>query len=198
MAHIDYFYTLLSPFTYMAGDRPEQIAAKHGATLTYRPADFPAIFAETGGLPVPKRHPFRQEYRLMELPRLARRAGKPLTLHPKHWPCDATQATLSVLAAGAGGADVGALSRAFLSACWAEERDISDSGTIAEILSKHEVDATALDSEAQRPTYEANTKMALENGVFGAPFFVVDGGERFWGQDRLDYLDDHLESLSNV
>ena len=196
MAQIDYFYTLLSPFTYMAGDRPEQIAAKHGATLTYRPADFPAIFSETGGLPVPKRHPFRQEYRLMELPRLARRAGKPLTLHPKHWPVDATQATLSVLAAGAGGADMGALSRAFLAACWAEERDISDADTITEILSAHGVDAGSLNTEAQRATYEDNTKRALENGVFGAPFFVVDGGERFWGQDRLDFLDEHLGSSS--
>lgn len=196
MAHIDYYYTLISPFTYLAGDRPEQIATKHGATLTYRPADFPAIFAATGGLPVPKRHPFRQEYRLMELPRLARKAGKPLTLHPKHWPCDAGPATLAVLAAGKAGADMGALSRAFLAACWAEERDIADPATIAEILSAHGVEAASLDTEAERATYEANTQMALENGVFGAPFFVVAGGERFWGQDRLEFLDDHLAALS--
>ncbi len=196
MAHIEFFYTLLSPFTYMAGERPREIAAKHGATITYRPADFPAIFAETGGLPVPKRHPFRQAYRLQELPRLARRAGLPITLHPKHWPVDATRACHAVIAAGEGGADMMALSQAFLRACWAEERDISDPATIDAILAAHgQPAADDLDLVAAGETYQANTKLALEKGVFGAPFFVV-GEEKFWGQDRLDYLDDHLGSLN--
>lgn len=195
MAHIDLYFTLLSPFTYMMGSRLEALAAKHGATLTYRPANFPAIFAETGGLPVPKRHPFRQEYRLQELPRLARKAGLPLTLHPKHWPVDATRASLAVIAADKAGTKTWPLAHAFLSACWAEERDISDPATVDAILDAHGLGpADSMDLADAEATYEANTAMALENGVFGAPFMVV-GGERFWGQDRLDYLDDHLASL---
>ena len=195
MAHIDFYYSLISPFTYMAGDRPVQIATKHGATITHRPCDLMNVFSKTGGVPVPQRAPARQEYRLQELPRLARRAGVPLTLHPKHWPVDATTAMLSVIAVDALGGAPSPISLAFLRACWAEERDISDPGTIDEILTSlgHPV-AGDLDLDAARQVYDANTQMALENGVFGAPFFVVDGTERFWGQDRLDYLDDYLRS----
>lgn len=195
MAHIDFFYTLLSPFTYMAVERPREIAEKHGATITYRPVDFPKVLGETGGLPVPKRHPFRQAYRLQELPRLARRAGVPITLHPAHWPVDATRACNAVIAAGANGAEMMGLSHAFLRACWAEERDIADPATIDEILmAAGQPNADTLDMGAAAETYAANTALAMEMGVFGAPFFVVDGAEKFWGQDRLDFLDEHLGS----
>jgi len=70
MAEIDYYFSLLSPFTYLAGMRLEEIAARHGAAIRYRPCDMQAVFAETGGVPVPKRHPARQAYRLQELRRL--------------------------------------------------------------------------------------------------------------------------------
>ena len=194
MAHIDFFYTLLSPFTYMTADRPREIAEKHGATISYRPADFPKIFGETGGLPVPKRHPFRQSYRLQELPRLARRAGVPINLHPVHSPVDATRACHALIAAGAGGAEMMWLSHAFLRACWAEERDISDPAVIDEILTAAgQPGADQLDLAAAAETYAANTALALEMEVFGAPFFVVNGEEKFWGQDRLDMLDAYLD-----
>ena len=196
MAHIEFFYTLLSPFTYLAGERPREIAARHGASITYRPTDFPKVFAETGGVPVPKRHPFRQEYRLQELPRLSRRAGLPLTLHPAHWPVDATRACHAVIAAGANGADMMVLTHAFLRACWSEERDISDTATIDAILAAAgQPKADNLDLASGAESYLANTALAMEMGVFGAPFFIVDGKEKFWGQDRLDYLDEHLADL---
>ena len=196
MAQIDFFYSLLSPFTYLAGDRLEQIAAKHGAEIVYRPADLMSVFAETGGVPVPKRHPFRQAYRLQELRRLSEHAGLPLTVHPKHWPTDPTHASLAVLSVAGSGGDAGAISRAFLAACWAEERDISEEATIAEIVTAHGGDAQAVVAgrDAARETYAANTALALEKGVFGAPFYVV-GEEKFWGQDRLDYLDRYLAGL---
>ncbi|MEM1297713.1 MAG: 2-hydroxychromene-2-carboxylate isomerase [Pseudomonadota bacterium] len=195
MAHIEFFYTLLSPFTYMCRERPREIAERHGATITYRPADFMAIFGETGGVPVPKRHPFRQAYRLQELPRLAKRSGVPITLHPKHWPVDATRACHAVIAASENGAETMGLSHAFLRACWADERDISDAGVIDGILSANgQPKADDLDMAGASETYAANTAMALEMGVFGAPFFVV-GEAKFWGQDRLDYLEEHLASL---
>lgn len=190
---IEYFYTLLSPYTYLAGDRLERIAARHGAEIEYRPVDFAAVLPETGGQPVPKRHPFRQEYRLQELARLSERAGMAFNLHPAHWPVDATAASRAVIGAAALGADIGVLSRAFLRAVWAEERDISDPATIAAILSENGADPQAVvgQDEAARAAYAANTRLSAERGVFGAPFYVVDG-ERFWGQDRLDYLDWHL------
>lgn len=196
MAQIDYFYSLLSPFTYLAGDRLEQIAARHGAAIAYRPTDMMQVFAETGGLPLPKRHPFRQDYRLQELRRLSEHAGLPLTIHPKHWPADGTNASLAVLSMADRGADAGAVSRAFLRACWAEERDVSDDATIAEIVTEHGGDPSAVraDRANAQKTYQANTALALEKGVFGAPFYAV-GDEKFWGQDRLDYLDRYLAAL---
>ena len=193
MPTIEYFYSLLSPFTYLAGDRLERIAARHHAAIDYRPVDFLKVLPETGGLPVPKRHPFRQEYRLQELTRLAERAGMAIQLQPAHWPVDATTASWALIGAGALGADMGALSQAFLRAVWAEQRDISDPATIAAILSENGADAEAVDRErdAAAAVYDANTRLSAERGVFGAPFYIVDG-ERFWGQDRLDYLDWHL------
>ncbi|MEM6623269.1 MAG: 2-hydroxychromene-2-carboxylate isomerase [Pseudomonadota bacterium] len=189
MTQIDYFYSLGSPFTYLAGSRLEEIAAKHGATITYKPCDMAYVFGQTGGLPPAKRHPSRQAYRLQELRRLPEAAGMPLNIHPKFWPVDAKPASLAVIAAGATGTDMGALSRAFLKAVWADERDIADPGTIAEICAAH--GANPGDTGAAGATWAANTAEALDRGVFGAPFYIV-GDERFWGQDRLDYLDRHL------
>lgn len=196
MVDIEYFYSLVSPYTYLAGDELEQIAARRGARITYRPTDFFAVFGQTGGLPVPKRHPSRQAYRLQELKRWSAFKAMPFNLHPKHWPTDATAASLSVIAAAKHGADIGALSRAFLAACWADERDIADPETVDSILSDQGLDPAriAADRDEAQGAYEANAALALELGAFGAPFYVV-GDEKFWGQDRLDFVDRYIDGL---
>lgn len=194
MTHIDYYFSVLSPFTYLAGDRLERIAAKHGATISYKPLDFGALFPLVGGLPVPKRHPSRQAYRLQELKRISRRAGLPLTLHPAHYPTDTALASAAILAAdAAGGGDVGAVARAILAACWADEKDIADPAVVAAALAAGGFDMGALAEgiEAAKARGAALVEEALARGVFGAPTYAV-GEELFWGQDRLDYLDDHL------
>ncbi len=91
------------------------------------------------------------------------------------------------------GGDAGTLAHAFLRAVWAEEREIGDPAAVAAILGENGHDAPALAPAmaAAEATYHANTEAAIAAGVFGAPFYAVDG-EVFWGQDRLDYLDDHL------
>lgn len=196
MAHIDYYFTPLSPFAYLAGDGLETIAAKHGATVAYKPVNFMRLMEAMGGLPVPKRHPARQEYRLQELPRIAKRVGLPLVVHPAHWPTDAGYATAAIIAAdAAGGGDVGALSQALLRACWAEETDIADRAVVDGALTDAGFDPAALDVEAASARIEPLTDEAIEAGVFGAPFYIVEG-EKFWGQDRLTYLDDHLGEIA--
>ena len=197
MHRIEYFYSLMSPFTYLAGLGLEQVAASHGAEIIYRPADIARVFAETGGLPVPKRHPTRQEYRLQELKRLSKMHNRPLNMSPKHWPVDATKASCTVIAADAAGGDAGVLNHAFLKACWAEERDISDDATIATVLDELGYDPKELSGymSAAETQYEENTRLALKKGVFGAPFYIV-GEEKFWGQDRLGHLDWHLSQLA--
>lgn len=196
MARIDYFFSILSPFTYLAGDRLERVAAKHGAEITYRPADLMKVFAETGGVPVPKRHPSRQEYRLQDLRRLSRRSGMRINLQPAHWPTDAFPGSAAIIATQLYGGNAGAVAQSLLAACWAEDKDVADPKVVAEALAMEGLDAATLAVELSRARriFEENTEAALKNGVFGSPFYVVDG-ERFWGQDRLDHLDDHLARL---
>ena len=116
-----------------------------------------------------------------------------LNIKPAHWPVNPERASAAVMAVADRGGDAGGLAQAFLRACWAQERDIADEATIASILSETGHDAANLASamEAAAPRYQENTQLCLQNGVFGAPFYIV-GDEKFWGQDRLDYLDWHL------
>lgn len=79
-------------------------------------------------------------------------------------------------------------------ACWAEERDVADDAVIKDCLEAAGFDPGLADSGllAGAMVYEQNLEDAVAAGVFGVPFFVTDGGARFWGQDRLDQLDRHL------
>lgn len=199
--HIDYYFTLLSPFAYLAGDRLERMAAAQGATVAYKPADFGRLISEGGGLPLPKRHPFRQAYRMQELRRLPRRAGLVLNPTPAHWPTDPSRATHALLLAiEAGKGDPGAVARAIMRAVWAEEKDVARADVVAAALAEGGCDpALAEPTPEQTARAEAllaaNTDEASARGVFGAPFYIV-GDEKFWGHDRLDYLEDHLKDLA--
>ncbi|RYG91971.1 2-hydroxychromene-2-carboxylate isomerase [Loktanella sp. IMCC34160] len=195
MPQIDYFFTTISPYTYLAGDRLEQIAAAHGATITYKPMDIVGLYARTGGQLPKDRHPNRQAYRLQDLRRSAAKAGMPLNLQPMFFPTNAAPSSYAIIAAqAAGGGDVGALVRAFLRAVWAEEKDISQDDVIRACLSGAGFDPGLADSGLLMgaETYAANLEEAVNRGVFGAPFYITDGDERFWGHDRLEHLDDHL------
>ena len=195
MAHIDYFLTPVSPYVYLAGLRPAEIAAAHGATITYRPVDLQAVFGRTGGLPLGERHPARQEYRLQDLPRRAMLLGMPLVVKPAHFPTNPAPASYAIIAAQSDGAgDVAGLVAALGRACWAEERDIADDAVIRDCLSASGFDPGLADKGllAGAEAYHRNTEEAVRLGVFGAPFFLTDGDQRFWGEDRLADLDAHL------
>ncbi len=195
MAHIDYFFATVSPYTYLAGTRLEQIAAKHGASITYKPLDVIALFARTGGVPPQERHPTRQEYRLQELRRQSAKTGLPLNLKPLHVPTNPAPSSYAVIAAqSAGGGDLGALVHALTRACWAEDRNVAEDDVIRECLSASGFDPSLADKGllAGAETYAANLEEAVNRGAFGAPFYITDTDERFWGQDRLDDLEMHL------
>lgn len=196
MAQIDYYFTPLSPFAYLASDGLEVIAAKHGATITYKPANYVRLMDVTGGLPVGKRHPSRQAYRLQELPRIAKRNGLTINMHPAHWPTDGTLACASIAAVQTAGGDAGALARALMLAVWAEEKDIAEAAVVDACVAKAGASVDAHDIEAAKAQVEANTDEGIEAGVFGAPFYIVNGSEKFWGQDRLAYLDDYLAEIA--
>lgn len=195
MAHIDYYFTPLSPFAYLAGDGLERIAAKHGATIAYKPCDMGRVLGETGGLPVGKRHPSRQAYRLQDLPRVAKGAGLTINLQPAHWPTDGTLATAAILAVAEAGGDAGAVARALMAACWAEDKDIADPKVVDAAVARGGAEVDAHDIEAAKSRIAPLTEEAIAAGVFGAPFYIVDGDERFWGQDRLPYVDQYLAEI---
>ncbi len=199
MANIDYYFGTISPFAYLAGDRLERIAARHGAAITYKPLDILQLFDRTGGVRPANRHPSRMDYRAQELPRWADHLGLPLNLKPAFWPVNMAPSSYAIIAAqGAGGGDTGGLVQGFLRAVWAEDRDISDDVVIRDILSAHGFDPALADKGlfVGAETYGRNLEQAVEAGVFGSPFYVVrESGQKFWGQDRLDFLDRHLASL---
>lgn len=195
--HVDYYVSLNSPWTYLGSKRFEAIARKHGAEVTIWPVDFGSVFSVSGGLPLPKRAPQRQSYRMMELKRWSDHLGVKTTLEPKFFPANEVPAAKCVIALREQGrmADAIKLAHAVLAALWAEEKDTGDPATLRAIIAACGLDADALmmTSQAQEIAgkREAYTKHAIDQGVFGAPSFVIDR-EIFWGQDRLDFVDRKL------
>ncbi len=195
MPKIDYFFSPLSPYVYLAGTRLEEIAARHGATIRYRPVDILGLFTRTGGTAPKDRHENRKAYRLQELRRQSIKAGLPLNAQPAFWPFNAAPACYAIIAAQeAGGGDMGALIHGIGRAVWAEDRDLADESVIREMLEGAGFDPALAGSGmmAAAETYSRNLDEAVARGAFGVPFYVTDRDERFWGQDRLDDLDAHL------
>ena len=192
---IDYYISLNSPWTYLGSRRLEEIAQAHRAEVRVKPVDFATIFPSTGGLPLAKRAPERQAYRLVELARWREMRGLPLNLHPKFFPAPELAAACAVIAAGEAGGDPLRLAHAILCAVWAEERNIADPGTLEALAGEtghHGLDIIPrAEDEETRRRYRDLTEEALAAGVFGAPTYIY-AGEMFWGQDRLDFLDRSL------
>lgn len=191
---VEYFLSPVSPWTYLGHARFAAMAKRHGAVVKVKPADLGKIFPVSGGLPLAKRAPQRQAYRLMELKRFREYLKLPLNLQPKFFPVPADLAAQFIVAAGrAGGTDAAMqLAGAVLRACWAEDRDVSDAATLNAICSEQGMDAAALaaaaQSDAVKAEYAGYTQEAIDRGVFGAPSYII-GEEIFWGQDRLDFVD---------
>ncbi len=191
---IDYYVSLISPWTYLGSQRLEQIAKKHSATVRIFPVDFGTVFAATGGLPLAKRAPERQKYRLMELARWPKHLGVKLNIHPKFFPASEALAAQCawVLKLEQGDEAALKLSHAVLRAVWAEDKNIADPVTLKEIIAGLGFDAEALIVKGAAPEMAERRKQeseaAVARGVFGAPSFVYKD-EIFWGQDRLEFLD---------
>jgi len=197
--HIDFYFTPLSPWTFLGHRRFVEIVDRHGATVRVCPVDFGPIFARTGGLPLHERPKARQDYRMMELRRWSGLLNMPITLQPKFFPANGELACWMILAAQQAGGQEAALrlTGAIGQAVWQQERNIADAETLRVVAGECGFDAEALQAQAREPAVaalrERMTQEALAAGVFGAPSYVV-GGEIFWGQDRLEFLDRSLAS----
>ncbi|OOY12848.1 MAG: 2-hydroxychromene-2-carboxylate isomerase [Rhodobacteraceae bacterium] len=199
MARIDYFFGVFSPWTYLAGLRLEEIAARHGAEITYKPLDLLGLFDRTGGVRPAQRHQSRMEYRMQELKRWSAKLGMKMNFTPPGYPPNPAPASYAIIAAQkAGGGDIGGLVHAIARACWAEDKDIASDEVIRAALEANGFDGNLVTTGLfdGAIAYERNLEEAVERGAFGSPFYIVaETDERFWGQDRLHFLDDHLGTL---
>jgi 2-hydroxychromene-2-carboxylate isomerase len=193
MKTIDYYMTLNSPWAYL-GSRPlMELAKSRGFTVDIKPAKFGPIFEKTGGLPVAKRAPARQEYRKMELRRWSAFRQRPMKLEPKFFPAAEALGTRMVLRAKLAGADAVRLSSEISCAQWEMEQDFADPAVLAAAAKRAGIDPAILttgptDSELDA-LHDSYTAEALTRGVFGAPTYRLPSGELLWGQDRLEFLD---------
>ncbi len=194
---IDYYFTLPSPWTYLGHALFVAICARHGVAIRYKPMPIGEVFDATGSLPLPKRPPARQRYRFVEMQRWRDKRGLPLVLKPRHFPFDATLLNRAIAGLAEAGRDPGPLAGAALSALWAEDRNLGDETEAGRVIAEAGFDPAETlalaRSDAAAEAYARNGRDAVAADVFGAPGYVLDG-EVFWGQDRLELLDDALAS----
>ncbi len=198
MPIITYYLTLNSPWSYLGSAKLAEIASRYGHAVDVRPVKFGVIFPQTGGLPLPKRAPARQAYRLMELKRWREVRGLPITIQPKHFPSDETAGTRLLIAARLQGRDAHTLATELGRAIWEREENLGEWGVIEAAAKRAGLDANAIrkagptDAELDR-IHDDDTAEALAKGVFGAPTYYLASGEFFWGQDRLELLERELK-----
>jgi 2-hydroxychromene-2-carboxylate isomerase len=196
-AVIDYYLAPQSPWTYLGHDRFRRIAEAAGANVKVMPVDLGKVFPVSGGLPLGQRAPQRQAYRLVELARFRDALQLPLNIKPRYFPVPGDQSARLIIAVDQadGSAPAMRLAGAVLAAVWAQERNIDDAATLAQLLAECDLPASRADA-AKAPEvqalYERYTQQAIDAGVFGAPSYVIDG-EIFWGQDRLDLVQRRLQ-----
>jgi 2-hydroxychromene-2-carboxylate isomerase len=195
---VDYYLAPMSPWTYLGHQRFVQIAKAAGATVRVMPMDLGKVFPISGGLPLGKRAPQRQAYRLVELTRFSQHLNLPLNLHPKFFPVAGDPSAKLIIAVDMHhGADAAlAITGAVLAAVWHKERDIADTTTLAALLSEHQLDAACLElsnTPEVQARYDSYTQSAIDAQVFGAPTYLIDG-DMFWGQDRLDFVAQKLKN----
>ena len=194
---IDYYYSVASPFAYLASDRFGKLVEKYNLEVIEKPFDLVGtVFSNTGGVPVPKRHPSRQKYRLLEIDRIGKKFNVEINKQPKFFPpSDPHLPAKFVLAAIKLGNKL-TFGNACLKSLWALEKNISDEKTLEEICNQlnlkfDEIKKIAVSADIN-DEYTKNSNDAINQDIFGAPTFVLNG-EIFWGQDRLEYLEDALK-----
>jgi 2-hydroxychromene-2-carboxylate isomerase len=196
---VEYYYSVASPYAYLGVKKFQEIVKKYSLEVIEKPIDLVGtVFAETGGTPVPKRHPSRQKYRLIEIERFGNKLNININKQPKFFPpADPHKAALFTIASIKSGLSID-FGKEVLTKLWSEEKDISQDLVLEEVCNKFKLNfneiKTAANSEEIKSIYLSNSNDAIAQGVFGAPSFIMNN-ELFWGQDRLDFLEDKIKSI---
>lgn len=191
MAAIDFYFEFASPYGYLASLRIDEIAARHGRETRWLPIMLGAALKRTGT--GPNVHlPLKGPYLLHDVPRAARLQGAPLELPPT-LPMNSLAASRAFWWVEADDAVLARrLARAIFAAHWGQGRDMGAPEQVAEVAEPLGISREALLAAIQKPAIKeklrVETERSIERGVFGSPFFFVDG-EPFWGNDRLDQVE---------
>lgn len=190
----EYYFSPQSPWSYLGHQRFVDLAKKYAVKIELKPCDLGRVFAASGGVPLAKRAPQRQAYRLVEMQRWSAYLGLPMHVQPSFFPVAADSAALLIIAAQLANGTESALnlSGAILRAVWAEQKNIADPATLIGLAFDCELDGQALLKSSETASVQAEydrftNEMIAANG-FGVPWFVFEG-EGYWGQDRLDFLE---------
>ena len=194
---IDYYFSVVSPWSYLGDARLREIAVRYGVALTHKPVNTTTIFLRTGGLRLKDRSDQRKTYRMQELARWQDYLGVELTLEPRHFPTNDQLAARTIAAVRQTGEDPSDLVYALMRACWVEDLDVAKPAVVTAALAAAGLDADKLmilaKREASQSEVDANTEEAISRGVFGVPAYLI-GDQVFWGQDRLDFDERALSS----
>jgi 2-hydroxychromene-2-carboxylate isomerase len=197
MREIDYYFYCASPFTYLGHNKICDLAERYKVKLNYKPVNLFAIWDISGAVPPGQRPPVRQRLRLIELQRLAHWRGLPIKTAPKHWPVDPALADKVVIALVMEGHDPRYFLGKVLAGVWAHDDDISDEAVLASYLSQVGLDSAPALADAKTDAIaairEQNTRDAIAADAVGVPTYVLHG-EPFWGQDRIELLEQALVS----
>ena len=194
---IDYYFSLTSPWAYIGHAVFQNLVSTYDLKVNYKPVLLADLFSESGGLPLVKRHPVRQRYRMLELQRWKEKRGLDFHFKPKHVPFNGRLADGVVIAALEAGHDPDRFLRRAYAAVWEDQFDLADAATIERLADEAGLPGKSLIARSPATEigaqYEQNRQDALAADVFGSPGYVLDG-EAFWGQDRLELLADALKS----
>ena len=191
-APIEFYFDFSSPYGYLAAERIEPLAARHGRTVRWHPMLLGVVFKATGAAPLTE-VPLKGEYSKRDMQRSARFHGVRDFRIPTRFPIPTQAAARMVLALHAHDEALAArVVHALYRAYFADDIDISDPDAAARVAAAAGADASAMraavDDAAIKEALKREVAQAIEAGVCGSPFVIVDG-EPFWGLDRFDQID---------
>ncbi|HEY3181140.1 MAG TPA: 2-hydroxychromene-2-carboxylate isomerase [Casimicrobiaceae bacterium] len=191
-AAIEFYFDFSSPYGYLASHKVDQLAAKHGRTVDWRPMLLGAVFKQTGGAPLTM-IPLKGDYSKRDFLRSARYHGIDDFRMPSPFPIPTQAAARIMLWTKANDPALGIrIAKALYRGYFFDGRDISNADTAADIAALAGADRAgaraSVDDPAMKEALKREVDGAIARGVFGSPFIFVDG-EPFWGLDRFDQID---------
>jgi 2-hydroxychromene-2-carboxylate isomerase len=194
-APVDFYFEFSSPYGYIASALADDLAGRIGRQVRWRPFLLGPVFKATGSAPLVN-IPLKGDYSRHDFGRSARYYGVPFAMPPK-FPIGTVAAMRAFYWADGRDAQLAKrLAKALYKAYFVEGKDIGEVPVVIEVASSLGVDAAALEAGLAEPTLKEKAKSevdaAMARGVFGSPFFIVDG-EPFWGCDRIPMLEAWLK-----